>query len=87
MENCLKKIAMSSRHLLGLINDILDMSKIESGKITLNMERVSLREIMDGIVNMVQPQIKEKGQSFDVRIYEISEEYVYTDGLRLNLRG
>ncbi len=84
VENCLKKIALSSRHLLGLINDILDMSKIESGKITLNMERVSLREIMDGIVNMVQPQIKEKGQSFDVRIYEISEEYVYTDGLRLN---
>lgn len=84
VENCLRKITLSSRHLLGLINDILDMSKIESGKITLNMERVSLREIMDGIVNIVQPQITARKQQFDVFIHDISSEYVYSDSVRLN---
>ena len=52
VKDCLGKITMSSRHLLGLINDVLDMSKIESGKLTLNMNQVSLREIMDSIVNI-----------------------------------
>ena len=41
IEDCLKKIKLSSKHLRGLINDILDMSKIESGKMTLNMNQVS----------------------------------------------
>lgn len=84
VENCLKKITLSSRHLLGLINDILDMAKIESGKITLNMERVSLREMVDGIINIVQPQIKKREQQFDVCIHDISTEYVYTDSVRLS---
>ena len=56
--NCLKKITLSSRHLLGLINDILDMSKIESGKMTLNIELISLREAMESIVSVIQPQVK-----------------------------
>ena len=60
VQNCLKKIALSSKHLLGLINDVLDMSKIESGKMTLNIAPVSLREVMDNIVNIVQPQVKKK---------------------------
>ncbi len=84
VKNCLKKITLSSRHLLGLINDVLDMSKIESGKMTLNMDRISLREIMDGIVNIAQPQVKAKGQQFDVLIQDISCENVYSDSVRLN---
>ena len=60
VQNCLKKIAISSKHLLGLINDILDMSKIESGKMTLNIEQISLREILNGIATIVQPQMKTK---------------------------
>ena len=51
VQNCLKKIALSSKHLLNLINDVLDMSKIESGKMTLNIDQLSLREMMDGIVS------------------------------------
>ena len=43
VKDCLRKITLSSRHLLGLINDVLDMSKIESGKLTLDMELISLR--------------------------------------------
>ena len=74
VENCLKKIILSSKHLLGLINDVLDMSKIESGKMILNVELVSLREIMDSIVSIIQPQIKAKQQRFDVFIYDITSE-------------
>ncbi len=84
VQNCLKKITMSSRHLLGLINDVLDMSKIESGRMTLNEELVSLREIMESIVSIVQPQVKAKHQKFDIAIYNILSENVHCDSVRLN---
>ena len=84
LANCLKKITLSSRHLLGLINDILDMSKIESGKMTLNMEPVSLRETMESIVSIIQPQARSKNQRFDIRISNIIAEDVYCDSVRLN---
>ncbi len=81
---CLKKINLSSKHLLGLINDILDMSKIESGKMTLNIQPVSLKESMDDIVNIMQPQIKEHNQFFDIFIQDIPFENVECDEVRLN---
>ena len=84
VQNCLRKITLSSKHLLGLINDVLDMSKIESGKMTLNMDQVSMREVMEGIVNIVQPQIKEKNQQFEVIINDIMTENVCCDSVRLN---
>ena len=84
VQNCLKKITLSSRHLLGLINDVLDMSKIESGKLTLNVDQVSLREVMDSIVSIVQPQVRAKHQQFDVFIHDISTENVCCDSIRLN---
>ena len=84
VQNCLKKITLSSRHLLGLINDVLDMSKIESGKLTLNTDQISLREVMDSIVSIVQPQVRAKHQHFDVFIHDISTENVCCDSVRLN---
>ena len=84
VRNCLKKIDLSSKHLLGLINDVLDMSKIESGKMTLNIGRVSLRDVIESIVNITQPQIKSKQQRFNVFIHNITVENVYCDSLRLN---
>ncbi len=84
VQNCLHKITTSSRHLLGLINDVLDMSKIESGKMTLTYDRVSLREMMESIVSIVQPQVKSKRQKFRVSIMDISAENVLTDSVRLN---
>ncbi len=84
VQNSLKKISLSSRHLLGLINDVLDMSKIESGKMTLTVERISLREVVEGIVSIVQTQVRGKGQSFDVHIDNIMVEDVYCDSVRLN---
>lgn len=84
VQNCLKKITLSSRHLLGLINDVLDMSKIESGKMTLNEELVSLREVMESIVSIVQPQVKAKHQNFNISIFNIISENVHCDSVRLN---
>lgn len=84
VSDCLKKVRLSSKHLLGLINDVLDMSKIESRKMTLNMVPVSLRDTMDDIVNIIQPQIKAKKQHFDIFIQNISSEGVYCDDVRLN---
>lgn len=84
VEDCLRKVKLSSKHLLGLINDILDMSKIESGKMTLNMNPMSLKETMDDIVNMMQPQIKARNQAFDIFVQKITAEDVYCDGVRLN---
>ena len=80
----LGKIALSSKHLLGLINDVLDISKIESGKMTLNVEPVSLREAMDSIVNIMQPQVTAKNQQFKAVAQEILSENVRCDGVRLN---
>ena len=84
VQDYLRKIDLSSKHLLGLINDVLDISKIESGKMALNLETVSLREVMDCVVNMMQPQVKAKNQRFDASAYEIISEDVVCDSVRLN---
>lgn len=81
---CLRKITLSSKHLLGLINDVLDMSKIESGKLTLNYDLLSLRDTMETIVNIIQPQIKTRKQSFNIFIKKIQNETIYADSVRLN---
>ncbi len=84
VRNCLKKITLSGKHLLGLINDVLDMSKIESGKMTLTVDRISLREVVEGIVSIVQTQVRGRNQSFNVHIDNIVAEDVYCDSVRLN---
>ena len=81
---CLKRISVSSRHLLGLINDMLDMAKMENGGFTLNLEPVSLREIMENIMIVIQPQVQEKNQQFDIYIQDIQYENVFTDRVRLS---
>ncbi len=84
VQACLRKITLSSKHLLGLINDVLDMSKIESGKLTLNIDVMSLQETAENIVSIIQPQVKAKKQQFDIIIRDISQEMVYCDNVRLN---
>lgn len=84
VQNCLKKITTSSKHLLGLINNVLDISKIESGKMTLTAEHYSLQEIFEGIVSIVQTQIKARRQSFNIYTNNIISEDVYCDSVRLN---
>ena len=84
VEEYLRKIRISSKHLLGLINDVLDMSKIESGKMQISASDMSIKDTMDDIVNIIQPQIKAKSQYFDIFIENIICENVCCDSVRLN---
>jgi len=80
----LQKITLASNHLLTLINDILDISKVESGKMHLNPQTVSIVETAENLVNISQPMIKEKDIKFCFRISRVETEYLYADQLRLN---
>ncbi len=84
MKNCLNKMALASNHLLTLINDVLDISKVESGKMTLNPIVFSLQDMVSNLVNIVRQQICSKCQKFDVRVHNIKKEYLFGDELRLN---
>jgi|GEM_PF-4930703 len=84
VQDCLKKISLSNTHLLGLINDVLDMSKIEQGKMSFNDDHVSLPEIMENLVTIIQPQVTAKQQNFNIRLYDIEHESLFCDALRLN---
>jgi len=74
----LKKVAANARHLLQLINDVLDISKIESGKIELRLKEVDLREIIEGIMVTFEPLIIKKGLTFSLSI-ESGAEKLYVD--------
>lgn len=79
-----RKISFSGQHLLSLINDILDMSKIESGKTSLNMVDFNLSEFLEELYAMMASQTKAKNQSFEVRTKGRMPELVTGDKLRLN---
>ena len=80
----LRKISLASNHLLTLINDILDISKVESGKLKLSPLTFSIVETVENLVNISQPMIKEKNIQFSFHINQMEKEYLYTDQLRLN---
>ena len=80
----LQKITLASNHLLTLINDILDISKVESGKLILSPQTFSIVEAVENLVNISQPMIKEKNIEFHFRISRMEKEYLYADKLRLN---
>ena len=80
----LRKIGLASNHLLTLINDILDISKVESGKLKLSPLTFSIVETVENLVNISQPMIKEKNLEFSFHINQVEKEYLYADQLRLN---
>lgn len=80
----LKKIGQSSEHLLSLVNDILDMSRIESGKMTLNEQEEELSEIVHTIRNITQSSISAKNQDFYVDVLDVHDELIICDKLRVN---
>ena len=80
----LRKISLASNHLLTLINDILDISKVESGKLKLSPLTFSIVETVENLINISQPMIKEKNIDFSFHINQMEKEYLYTDQLRLN---
>ncbi len=79
-----RKIMASGQHLLSLINDILDVSKIESGKVVLNYEKFTLSALVSSVDAIIQPMAKAKGQSFHVEVTGIRHEYLIGDEMRLN---
>ncbi|WP_347559667.1 ATP-binding protein [Clostridium sp. AM58-1XD] len=84
LENCLRKISFSSRHLLSLINDILDMSKIERSKITLNHTKIVLSKLMGQLADMMIPQAEAAGLELTFLEKGIHHPGFYGDSLRIN---
>jgi len=79
----LEKIGGSARHLLGLINDILDMSRIESGRLTLRREEFSFRGILEQINTMVMSQCRDKGLTYECRVLSQVDDYYVGDETKL----
>jgi len=84
VEEYLKKIKTSGDHLLSLINDVLDMSRIESGKIHLEEKLCSLPEILHGLCNILQADIHAKQLELRIDTVDVFDEEIYCDKLRLN---
>ena len=83
VKNYLEKIVSASTHLLSLINDILDMSRIESGKIQIQEDEMSIADTIKEIRNLIQPMAEEKNQQFSIDM-DIEHNHIYCDKLRLN---
>ena len=82
--DCLQKVLSSSNHLLSLINDILDMSRIESGKVQIKEQECNISEQMHNLVNIIQPQVKAKQLELFIDTFEVTNEDVIADPLKIN---
>ena len=80
----LRKISLAGNHLLTLINDILDISKVESGELKLSPLTFSVVETVENLETVLQPMIREKNIDFSLNVDQLEKEYLYTDQLRLN---
>ena len=80
----LKKISTSSQHLLSLINDVLDMSRIESGKVKIEEKAVHLPDLVHDVRSIIQPNVSAKRLSLFIDTMDIEDEDIITDPLRLN---
>lgn len=83
VSDCLNKINVSSRHLLSLINEVLDISKIESGKIDLVLEKVDLPELVQNVYDMSKSLASSKNQEFKIIVDGVKHEKIVADGERL----
>lgn len=81
--DCLSKITVSSKHLLSLINEVLDMSKIESGKIDLAEEEINLSDLITNLVTIIRPSMDEMHHNFNVHIANMEHEHVIGDSMRI----
>lgn len=82
--DCLEKIGYSSKHLMTLINDILDMSKIAEGKMRIAHEPFNLETVIESISSIVYPQAESKGLTFTVPLVDLDSTSLLGDPLRLN---
>lgn len=79
-----KKITASGQHLLSLINDILDVSKIESGKVVLTIDEFTLNNLVSSVDAIIRPMAEERKQNFYVEVTGIKHEYLMGDETRIN---
>lgn len=84
VKDCLSTIRSSGEHLLALINDVLDMSRIESGKMNIQTAPCNLVKLVDDLKNMTLANAQEKKQTFIHDYSKVVNEYVYCDRLRIN---
>lgn len=84
VSDCLSKIDKSSSHLLSLINDVLDMSRIESGKMTVEEKQENLNDIVSALRDIIQADIQAKGHTLYVDTSGVSDNDIFCDRLRLN---
>ena len=84
VEDCLEKIGYSSKHLMTLINDVLDMSKIDEGKMQIAHETFNLETVAESVTSIVYPQAAAKGITFTVPLIDLDETVLIGDELRLN---
>lgn len=82
--DCLKKISLSSRHLVSLINDILDMSKIEQGKLAMNQQTIFIQQLLEQVVAIIEPQAHARNLYFCLDVTQIRQKYFHGDALRIN---
>lgn len=83
VKDCLEKIDLSSRHLLAIINDILDMSRIESGKMSVTIEPFTIADFIHSLMAVFRPQAEKKGQRIELDFTGIRHEQVKGDELRI----
>ena len=84
VQDCLRKVLSSSNHLLNLINDILDMSRIESGKVQIKEQDCNISELTHNLVNIIQPQVKAKQLELFIDTFDVNNEDVIADSLKLS---
>ena len=84
VKDSLEKVLTSSNHLLGLINDILDMSRIESGRVEVAQQECNLSDLIHNLIHIIQPQINAKQQKFQIDAFKVKNEDVYADPLKIN---
>ncbi len=84
VKNCLSKVTLASDHLLTLVNDVLDINKIETGKLSLNPTVFSLADAIMNLANIGRHQLSEKNHRFEIRVHNITQEYLFADELRIN---
>ena len=84
VETCLEKVMVASRHMLGLVNDILDMSRMESGRLAISRQAMSIDEYVAGVESIIRPQADEKRIQFVVDTEGVRDRLVFADQMRLN---